>query len=157
MQVKWKHILSSTRNLPGGGPQGCNLGLHSYLSQSNKNTEFIPKDEKFKWIDDLTTLEVVNLLAIGLSTYNFKNHVASDVGIDQKFLSPENTQSQTYMNLISQWTDQMKMKLNKDKSKVMIFNFTRNHQFTTRIRINNELLDIVNQTTDTHIPSYLRI
>ena len=38
----------------------------------------------------------MNLLAIGLATYIFKNHVASDIGIDQKFLSPENTQSELY-------------------------------------------------------------
>ena len=49
--------------------------------------------------------------------------------------------------MICLWTDKMKMKLNKDKSKVMILNFTKNYQFTTRIKINNELLEIVEDTT----------
>ena len=147
MQVKWKNILSSLRSLPGGGPQGCPVGLHSYLSQSNKNTPFIPPSDKFKWIDDLSMLELINLLTIGLSSYNFKNHVASDVAVDQKFLSAENIQSQHYMNMICEWTDRKKMKLNHSKSKVMIFNFTKNYQFSTRIQMNNELLEIVEETT----------
>ena len=58
MKVKWKNILSSLRSLPGGGPQGCNVGLHSYLSQSNKNTDFIPANDKFNWIDDLSAIKL---------------------------------------------------------------------------------------------------
>ena len=38
------------------------------------------------------------------------------------------------------------MKLNESKSKLMIFNRTRNYQFSTRIHLNNSLLDIVNET-----------
>ena len=147
MKVKWKDVLSTERKLPGGGPQGCNIGLDSYISQSNRNTDFIPVEDKFKWVDDLSALEILNLIAIGLSSYNFKNHAASDIGIDQKYLSAENTMSQTYMNLICKWTEKMKMKLNQEKSKVMIFNFTKNYQFTTRIKMNNELLEIVAETT----------
>ena len=147
MQVKWKNLLSTLRDLPGGGPQGCSLGLESYKSQSNNNTDFVPSADKFKWIDDLSILEIINLLTIGLANYNFKNHVASDVGIDQKFLSSKNIKSQNYMNLICKWTEDKKMKLNNKKSKVMIFNYTKNHQFSTRIMMNSELLDIVHETT----------
>ena len=147
MQVKWKNILSSMRDLPGGGPQGCSLGLESYKSQSNSNADFIPKEDKYKWIDDLSILEIINLLTIGLASYNFKNHVASDVGTDQKFLSTNNIQSQNYINLLCKWTDKMKMKLNHQKSKIMIFNFTKNLQFSTRIKMDNELLEIVQDTT----------
>ena len=145
MYVKWKGYISKMRDLPGGGPQGCPLGQMSYISQSNNNVTFVPNDDKFKWIDDLETLEIINLVTVGLSTYNFKNHVASDIGIDQKFLSSKNIASQEYMNKICQWTDDHKMKLNEDKSKVMIVNFTKNFQFTTRIQMNT-ILEIVNQT-----------
>ena len=37
--------------------------------------------DRYKFVDDLSLLEVINLLTVGLSTYNFKNHVASDVAI----------------------------------------------------------------------------
>ena len=36
-------------------------------------------DEKFKFIDDLSILEVINLVMSGISSYNFKNHIASDI------------------------------------------------------------------------------
>ena len=116
MYVKWKNVLSSLRDLPGGGPQGCPLGLQSYLSQSNNNTPFLPQTDKFKWIDDLEMLEIINLISIGLASYNFRNHVASDVGVDQKFLPSQNIETQNYMNMICKWTDDMKMKLNQKKS-----------------------------------------
>jgi hypothetical protein len=37
MVVKWHGLLSSTRDLPGGGPQGCTFGLLEYKSNSNNN------------------------------------------------------------------------------------------------------------------------
>ena len=38
------------------------------------------------------------------------------------------------------------MKLNVDKSKVMIFNFTDNHQFATRLYMEGVLLDTITHT-----------
>ena len=115
MKVKWKKTLSSIRNLPGGGPQGCPLGQQSYISQSNENASFVPEDDCYKWIDDLSILEIVNLVTIGISSYNFKHHVASDVAIDQYFLSSENIKSQFYMDQICSWTSENEMKLNENK------------------------------------------
>ena len=101
MKVKWKKKLSTLRDLPGGGPQGSTLGLIGYDSQSNDNTYFMSPEDKFKFVDDLSTLEKINLITIGLASYNFKQHVASDVGVDQLFLPNENIQAQTHMDNIS--------------------------------------------------------
>ena len=101
MRVKWKNQLSSSRDLPGGGPQGSSLGLLEYDSQSNDNTEFLSPEDKYKFVDDLSTLEIINLIVVGLSSYNFKMHVASDIGTDQLFLPSENIDSQRYINNIS--------------------------------------------------------
>ena len=38
------------------------------------------------------------------------------------------------------------MQLNQKKSKVMIFNYTNDFQFSTRLYINNSLLEIINET-----------
>ena len=38
------------------------------------------------------------------------------------------------------------MKLNIDKSKVMVFNFTRNYQFSTRIKLNDSLQETISET-----------
>ena len=35
--------------------------------------------DKYKYIDDFSILEKVNLLCIGLSSYSFKSNVASDI------------------------------------------------------------------------------
>ena len=94
MHVKWKSAVSSEKSLPGGGPQGVPLGQYSYISQSNTNASFVPQQDRFKWIDDLTTLEVINLITVGLTSYNFKQHVASDIGINQKYLLSKYTKSQ---------------------------------------------------------------
>jgi hypothetical protein len=75
MSVKWHKTLSSPRNLSGGGPQGATLGLLEYLSQSNDNSDHIDPENRFKWLDDLTTLEVINLLTIGISCFNIKAQV----------------------------------------------------------------------------------
>ena len=146
MKVKWNNKLSSQRNLPGGGPQGSSVGLHEYDSQSNHNTDFLPTDDKFKFVDDLSLLEIINLIAVGISSYNFTQHVASDIGVDQLYLPSENVLSQTYMDKICEWTDNKKMLLNEQKSKIMIFNFTKKYQFSTRVHLNDTLLDIINET-----------
>ena len=63
----------------------------------------------------------------GLSSYNFKEHVASDIGVDELDLPSENIQSKQNMDKICGWTDQKIMKLNEKKSKVMVINFTHNY------------------------------
>ena len=146
MSVKWHGLLSKVRELPGGGPQGCSMGIISYMSQSNSCADFLEADEKYKFVDDLSILEVINLVSIGISSYNFKHHVASDIGVDMKYISSKNIQSQIYLDKISSWTDKQKMKLNESKCKVMIFNQTRNYQFTTRLQLHDSLLDIINST-----------
>ena len=101
---------------------------------------------RFKFVDDLSALEKLNLILLGLSSYNFRKHVASDIGIDQKCLPPENFKSQETLNKIVDWTSDNKMKLNKKKTEVMIFNFTHDHQFSTRLYLEDSLLEIVTQT-----------
>ena len=51
-------------------PPGGTLGIEEYLSQNNDEVEYLPNDEKFKFIDDLSILEIINLLSIGLASYD---------------------------------------------------------------------------------------
>ena len=123
MIVKWHGTQSSTCDLLGGGPQGFNLGLLEYKSNSSDNANHVPIDMRFKFVDDLSLLEKLNLILLGLSEYNLKNHVASEIGINQKYLNSENLESQGYLTTVEKWTEHNKMKLNPKKSKVIIFNF----------------------------------
>ena len=68
MAVKWNGHLSKPHPLPGGGAQGGELGQLEYLSQSNTNADFLTNDEKFKFIDDLSILEVIKLVMSGISS-----------------------------------------------------------------------------------------
>ena len=145
MAVKWNGHMSRPYLLPGGGAQGGQLGQTEYLSQSNDNADFLSNEEKFKFIDDLSILEMINLVMSGISTYNFKNHVASDIGAHGQYLPGENIQSQIYLDNIKQWTDDRKMALNSSKTKYMVVNFTKKFQFSTRIMLDDRLLEEVQE------------
>ena len=140
MFVKWNGEISETMDLNGGGPQGALWGILEYLSLSNDNTSHIPLKEKYKYIDDLSILEKVNLLCIGLSSYNFKSNVASDIIQDGYFLHPENLQTQTNLDRISEWTKKKQMPLNIGKIKTNNFNFTKNFQFPSRLTVEGQVL-----------------
>ena len=146
MIVKWRGVFSSVRQLPGGGPQGCHLGGLEYGSQSNDSGQCVADEDRYKFVDDMSILEVINLITCGLASYNFTNHVASDIGIGDSYLPSTNILSQDYLNSVQKWTVDRKMKLNKEKTKVMIFNFTFNFQFSTRVYLEDTLLDLVNET-----------
>ena len=81
MVVKWKGQLSSERELKGGGPQGSTFGIWEYLSQSSGNAECISESDKFKFVDDLTFLEVIYLLSVGLASFNVIQHIPSHVPV----------------------------------------------------------------------------
>ena len=146
MKVKWQGLLSTTRELPGGGPQGSTTGLLEYKSQTNNNCDFVPLNLRYKWVDDLSILELINLITVGLSTYNIKEQVPSDIGVDQQYLPSENILTQSHVNTLAQWTKENKMMLNGKKTKLMIINFTNNYQFSTRIHLENQLLEIIDET-----------
>ena len=100
MVVKWNGKTSKIYPLPGGGAQGGQLGQLEYLSQSDDNADFLDQKEKYKFIDDLSTLEIINLIMSGLTSYNFKQHVASDIGNHGQFLPAKNIKSQIYLGKI---------------------------------------------------------
>ena len=54
--------------------------------------------QKFKFIDDQSILEIINLLSIGLANYNCHNQVPSDIRIDSFFLDSKNIKSQKHLD-----------------------------------------------------------
>ena len=146
MSVKWHGQRSSVRKIKGGGPQGATLGILEYLSQSNKCANFVSEQDKFRFVDDLSVLEIVNLLTVGLTCYNLKQHVPSDLPSHNQFIPAENLQSQYWLNEINEWTENQKMKINETKTKSMIFNFTNNFQFTTRLTLKNQKIEVLKST-----------
>ena len=89
---------------------------------------------------------MINLSLIGLSSFNAKQQVPSDIATENYFLSPENTDSQRNLNTIQDWSSQNLMKLNCSKTKYMIINFCKSAEFNTRLFIQNQLLEQVEET-----------
>ena len=136
MSVKWCGHQSEVHRINGGGPHGATISILEYLAQSNKSSECVSKESRFRFIDDLSILETINLLTVGLTCLNIKRQVPSDILSNNRFIPPENLESQKWLNEINEWTGKQKMMINEQKTKCMIFNFTKKHQFTTRLSIN---------------------
>ena len=50
------------------------------------------------------------------------------------------------MDEIDNWTENQQMIINQKKTKTMIFNYTENHQFTTRLLLKNEIVEVIDST-----------
>ena len=88
----------------------------------------------------------MNLLTVGLTSFNLKQQVPSDIPLHNQFIPAENLVSQEWLGKINDWTEDKKMMINEKKTKCMIFNFTDKYQFTTRLRINNEPIEVIDST-----------
>ena len=146
MSVKWHGCCSVPKKINGGGPQGATLGLLEYMSQSNHSADCVDVKDRFKFVDDLSILEIVNLLTVGITSFNMKQSVPSDIPSHNQFIPPQNLDSQQWLNQINQWTEDQKMIINEKKIKTMIINFTENCKFTTRLQLKGENIEVVNST-----------
>ena len=145
--MAWRGKLSSESSLPGSGPQGSSWGILEYLSQSNNNSsDCVPESDRAKFMDDLTILEVIFLANVGLASYNNRSQVPSNIATHCQFIPNEHLKTQEYVEEINKWTEENKMRLNEKKTQNMVFNFSKDHQFTTEIRLKNEKLETVDKT-----------
>ena len=119
--------------------QGTLIGQLEYIVQSNDNADIVSPEDRFKYIDDLSVLHLVCLSGL-LVEYDFEQHVASDVGVDQLYLPAMRYGAQDIVNFIYNWTTENKMKLNASKCNFMIFSRIKS-DFTTRLTINNTTLE----------------
>ena len=97
-------------------------------------------------MDDLSFLETVLIMNIGMASYNIKNHVPSNLPSHNQFIPNQNLKTQKYLDSIQKWTVDRMMVLNEKKTKSMVFNFSRDKQFATDIRLKNEVLEVVKET-----------
>ena len=116
-----------------------------YLSQSNDNADNVPPEDRFKFMDDLTILEIINLASVGLASFNIRAQVPSNIPVHNQIIKSEDLKTSSYLADIDKWTDEKLMKLNQKKTKQIIFNFNRGKQFTTKVELKEEPLEIVNE------------
>ena len=144
MEVKFNDEVSSKHNLNGGGPQGTLIGQIEYLVNSNDNADIVDPENRYKYIDDLSVLELVMMTGL-LHQYNYHDHVPSDIATDQLYLHPSSFNTQNTLDSISAWTTQNLMKINEEKSNYIIFSRCK-ESFATRLTLNNVKLDQLNVT-----------
>ena len=77
--VKYHRKLSKPRHQAGSGALGATLGNWEFLSQTNDSADCVPIKDRFKYVDDLSILEIINLLSVGLSSHNNKLREESDI------------------------------------------------------------------------------
>ena len=141
MKVRFNGEESDFLSLIGGGPQGTLIGQLEYLVLSNDNADIVSPDDRYKYIDDLTLLQLVCLSGL-LTEYNFTEHVASDIGIGQSYLPADSYQTQDHLNFISNWSEENLVKLNEAKCNFMVFTRSK-EDFATRLKVNNCKIDQV--------------
>ena len=88
---------------------------------------------------------MIYLLNIGIATYNIHAHVPSNIPTHNQLIVAENLKTQGQLNMINDWTKKQKMKLNIKKTKSMIFNYSKKHQFITNLKVDDESIEIVKE------------
>ena len=124
---------------------GSSICIWQYLSQTNNNCDNVPVTDRWKFVDDMTINEVINLVNIGMATFNVKTHVPSNIPSHNQFIPQEHLKTQKYLEEIKNWATDNQMKLNSKKTKNMIINFSTNKQFITNIELDGEVLETVNE------------
>ena len=135
MSVKFNSEESSLYTLIGGGPQGSWNGMNCYIAASDDSADCVSQDNRYKYCDDLTILELVMIGDI-LTEYNFVEHVASDIGINQQYLPAQSYETQTHLNNIAQWSSNNLAKINELKTNYIVFSRAKS-DFATIMTIND--------------------
>ena len=96
-------------------------------------------------MDDLTLLQFIKLLDVGPASHNFKTQVPSNIPQHNQIIRSEHLKTTKYVKEINDWTEKNLMKLNEKKTHQIIFNFNRDKQFTTEVRLKGKPLEIVEE------------
>jgi hypothetical protein len=78
--------------------------------------------------------------------HNLKQQVPSDIPVHNQYIPAEQLESQKWLNTINDWSLKQKMLVNEKKTKTMIFNYTKKYQFTTRLSINDQPIEVIKNT-----------
>ena len=93
-------------------------------SQTNHNADCVPVEDRYKFVGDLSVLEILNLVNIGISSFNCRQQVPSDLPVHGQFVDSSQLKSQEYLRKINLWTEEHQMIISAKKTKSMIINFT---------------------------------
>ena len=110
------------------------------------NPEDAVNEDIYKFVDDKSVLEVINLLSIGIASHNPKMRVPSNAMISNIVIPAENLKTQEHLEKISDWTRRKQFKLNIKKTQSIIFNYSKNYQFSTDLKLEGDVIETVQET-----------
>ena len=166
--LRYKGKKSGRKSLPGGSPQGTRLGMFLFLILINfagfEDYEVITylgahvikplhrrlplRKKHLKYIDDMTYLTSLNLrtnLAPNMDPN--PSHPLAFHDRTGHYLPEENCEILTQIHKLEAFVDDHQMRINHDKTKVMLFNTSTKRDFMPRIPIDgsDENLEVVEQ------------
>ena len=136
--MKWHGKMSKSQNMPGSGAMGSILGNWEFDSQTNNNADHIPEEDRCKFVDDLSFLEVVNLVNIGISSHDTKQQVPNDLPTHGQIVDGSHLKSQEYLDKINLWS----------KNQEIIVKARNNHDSKLYRQIS------ISHKTPTKVPKY---
>ena len=140
IRIKWHGHLSKPRLMPGSSAMGSHIGNLEFDSKTSHNADLVPKDDRFEFVDDLSCLEIINK---GVASQKWKQQVSNDIPTHGQIISNTSLKSQKYIEVINTSTTNQQMLILEKKTKAMIINFTHNYQFNTRMKLNDQNIEIV--------------
>ena len=162
--LNYKGEKSTSKEMPGGGPQGTILGMFLFIilinlagfaeqnihlgkmitKAVNKRNEM--PEKHWKYVDDLTVAEALNL------KQKLKNDPEKtwEEPINyhsrtKQILPSHESKVQEQLNKLHEYAIENEMKINIDKSKVMLFNTSKTRDFSPELKLDNDTLDVVEE------------
>ena len=80
----------------------------SYLSQTSQSLSFLEPDEGYRYVDDNSIVEIINLLSAGLASFNSRSQIPNDMATTDSFLPAQNFKMQEHLNQLNEWTEKQK-------------------------------------------------
>ena len=160
--VSYKGVKSANKQMPGGGPQGTVLGMLLFIVLINSagfaedertmgaritKAAHVRKSIKnihLKYIDDLTIAESIKLKS-ALCVDNqaeWKRPLQYHERFEQR-LPVQNSLVQEQLNSLAEHAQQNKMRINHAKTKIMLFNSAKKHDFQPELSMEGVKLEVV--------------
>ena len=162
MILRYKGSSSSSKSLPGGGPHGTLLGLFLFLilinsagfhNLNNKLGEIVTKvggkrkpieRTHMKYVDDMTIAESINIQEKIVPHPDLNpDRPLTFHGRTGHYLPPEKSEVHSQILNLAGYSDSHKMKINVDKTKLMIFNPSKTVDIHPIIELDHTQLEIV--------------
>ena len=164
--LRYKGKSSGRKSLPGGSPQGTRLGMFLFLIlinfvgfesselETNVGSKITkPLNERkpipqshMKYIDDMTYLNSLHLKKCVKENGDNMPHPRLLHDRTGHYLPESESIMQKQVEKLKSFVQENEMKINQEKSKVMIFNTSRKYDFTPQISIDGEnYLEVVEE------------